>query len=63
MEDEDDTNKEAGGYARNFLEVVLRQLREERFGRRRMITKTMGMSRDDKHKEEVMTRSMFETLC
>ncbi len=30
-EDDDDTNAEAGGYARDFLEVVLRRLWEGRF--------------------------------
>jgi hypothetical protein len=62
-EDDDDTDVEAGGYAHNFLEVVLRQLWEERFGRRRTTTKTTGTSRDDVHEEDVVTRSMFETLC
>ena len=28
-----------------------------------MTTKTTEMSRDDEHKEDVVTRSMFETLC
>ena len=28
-----------------------------------MTTKTTEMSRDDEHEEDVMTRSMFETLC
>jgi hypothetical protein len=62
-EDDDDTDVEAGGYAHDFLEVVLRQLWEEHFGRRRTTTKTTGTSRDDEHEEDVMTRSMFETLC
>ena len=62
-EDDDGADTEAGGYACNFLEVVLRRLWQGRFGMRRTTTKTMEMSRDDKHKEEVMTRSMFEMLC
>jgi hypothetical protein len=62
-EDDHDTDVEAGGYVHNFLEVVLRQLWEERFGRRRTTTKTTGTSRDDVHEEDVVTRSMFETLC
>ena len=62
-EDDDDTDVEAGGYARNFLEVVLRRLWEGRFGRRRMTTKRTETSRDDEHEEYVMTRSMFERLC
>ena len=62
-EDDDDTNVEAGGYAHDFLEVVLRRLWEERFGRRRTTTKMTGTSRDDEHEEDVVTRSMFETLC
>jgi hypothetical protein len=62
-EDDDDTEVEAGGYAHDFLEVVLRRLWEDRFGRRRMTTKTTGTSRDDEHEEDVVTRSMFKTLC
>jgi hypothetical protein len=37
-EDDDNTKLEAGGYARDFLEVVLRRLWEGRFGRRRTTT-------------------------
>jgi hypothetical protein len=62
-EDDDDTDVEAGGYACNFLEVVFRRLWERRFGRRRMTMKTMETSRDDEHEEDVVMRSMFETLC
>ena len=62
-EDDDDTDAEAGGYVCNFLEVVLRRLWEGCFGMRRMTTKMTEMSRDDKHEEDVVTRSMFETLC
>jgi hypothetical protein len=62
-EDDDDTNAEAGGYARDFLEVILRVLWEGRFGKRRTTTKTTETSRDNEHKEDVMTRLMFETLC
>jgi len=62
-EDDDDTDTEAGGYARNFLEVFLRQLWEGLFGRRRTTTKTTETSRDDEHEEDVVTLSMFETLC
>ena len=62
-EDDDDTGAEAGGYARDFLEVVLRQHWEGRFGRRRTTTKMTEMSRDDEHKEDVVTRSIFEMLC
>ena len=62
-EDDDDTEVEAGGYAHDFLEVVLRRLWEDRFGRRRTTTKTTGTSRDDEHEEDVVTRSMFKTLC
>jgi hypothetical protein len=61
-EDDNKTDMEAGGYAHDFLEVVLRRLWEGRFGRRRMTTKTTETSRDDEHEEDV-TRSMFETLC
>ncbi len=61
-EDDDDTDAEAGGFARDFLEVVLRRLWEGRFGRRRTTTKT-ETSRDDEHEEDVVTRLMFETLC
>jgi hypothetical protein len=60
-EDDDDTNAEAGGYACDFLEVVLRRLWEGRFGRRRTTTKTSETSRDNEHGE--VTRSMFEALC
>ena len=63
MEDDDGTDTEVGGYACDFLEVVLHRLWEGRFGMRRTTTKTTEMSRDDEHKEDVMTRSMFETLC
>ncbi len=62
-EDDDDTDVEAGGCMRDFLEVVLRRLWEGRFRRRRTTTKTTKMSRDDEHEEDIMTRSMFETLC
>jgi hypothetical protein len=63
MEDDDNTDVEAGGYACDFSEVVLRRLWEGRYGRRRTTTKTTEASRDDKHEEDVVTRSMFETLC
>ena len=62
-EDDDDTNVEAGGSARDFLEVVLRRLWEGRFGRRRTTTKTTETSRDDKHEGDVAMLSMSETLC
>jgi hypothetical protein len=62
-EDDDDTDAETGGYARDFLEVILRQLWEGRFGKRRTTTKTTETSRDNEHEEDVMTRSMFKTLC
>ncbi len=48
-EDDDDTDAEAGGYARDFLEVILRRLWEGRYGRRRTRTKTTETSRDDEH--------------
>ena len=57
-EDDDDTDAEAGGYACDFLEVVLRQLWEGRFGRRRTTTKTTETSRDDKHKDDVVSWSI-----
>ena len=62
-EDDDDTDAEAGGYARDFLEVILHRLWEGHFGKRRTTTKTTETSRDNEHKEDVMMRSMFETLC
>ena len=62
-EDDDETDAEAGGYACNFLEVILCQLWEGRFGKRRTTAKTTETSRDDEHEEDVMTRSLFETLC
>ena len=62
-EDDGDTDAEAGGYARDFLEVILRRLWEGRLGMRRTTTKTTETSRDKEHKEDVMTWSMFETLC
>jgi len=62
-EDNDDTDAEAGGYERNFLEVVLLRLWEGRFGRMRTAMKMTETSRVNKHKEDVMTRSMFEMLC
>ena len=62
-EDDDDTDIEAGGYSRDFLEVVLRRLWEGHFGRRRTTKKTTETSRDDEHEEDAVTRSMFETLC
>jgi hypothetical protein len=51
-EDEEDTDAEAGGT----------RARAGRFGERRTTTKT-ETSRDDEHKEDVATRSKFETLC
>ena len=62
-EDDDNADMEAGEYACNFLEVVLRRLWEGRFGRRRMMTKTTEMSIDNKHEEDVMTRLMSEMFC
>ena len=62
-EDEDDTDTEAVGYASDFLEVILRQLWEGRFGKRRTTTKTTEMSGDNNHDEDIITRLMFETLC
>jgi hypothetical protein len=62
-EDDDDTDADAGGYARDFLEVILSRLWEGRFGKRRSSTKTTETSRDNEHEEDAMTRSMFETLC
>ena len=62
-EDDNDTNVEAGGYACDFLEVILHWLWEGRFRKRRTTTKTTEMNRDNEHEEDVMTRSMFETLC
>jgi hypothetical protein len=62
-EDDEDTDAEAGGYAHDFLEVVLHRLWERCSGRRRTTTKTTETSRDDVHKEDVVTRSMFEMLC
>ena len=43
-EDDDDADMEAGEYARDILEVVLRQLWEGRFGRRTTMTKTTETS-------------------
>jgi hypothetical protein len=62
-EDDDHTDTEAGGYACDFLEVILCQLWEGRFGKRRTTTKTMEMSRDNEHEEDVMTWSLFKMLC
>ena len=62
-EDDDDTDVETGGYARDFLEVVLRRLWEGRFGRRKTKMKMTETSRDNKHKEDVVMRSMFKMLC
>ena len=63
MEDDDNTNAEAGGYAHDFLEVVLHQLWEGHFVRRRRTTKKTETSRDDEHKEDVVMRLMFGMLC
>jgi hypothetical protein len=57
-EDDDETDAEAGGCSRDFLEVVLRQHWEGRFGRRRTTTKTTETSRDDEHEDDVVTRSI-----
>jgi hypothetical protein len=62
-EDDDNTDAEAGVYARDFLEVILCRLWEGCFGRRRTTTKTTETSRDNEHEEDIVTRSMFETLC
>ena len=62
-EDDDDTNAEVGGYPCDFLEVILRRLWEGRFRKRRTTTKTTETNRDNEHEEDIMTRSMFETLC
>ena len=65
MEDDDNADVEAGEYACNFLEGVLRQLWEGSFRRRRRrtTTKMTETSSDDKHKEDIMKRSMSKTLC
>ena len=63
MEDDDDTDVEAGEYTLDFLEVVLRQLWEGRFGRRRTTMKTTERSRGDEHEEDVVMRLLFEALC
>jgi hypothetical protein len=55
-EDDDNTDVEAGGYARDFSEVVLRRLWEGRFGRRRTTTKTTETIRDGEHEEDVVMR-------
>ena len=62
-EDEDNTDMEVGGYAHDFLEVILLQLWEGCFGRRRTTMKTMETRRDDEHEKDVVMRSMFVTLC
>ncbi len=64
-EDDVDTNAEAGGCACDFLEleVVCRRLLEGRFGRRRTTMKTTETSKDNEHKEDVMTRPMSKMLC
>jgi hypothetical protein len=62
-ESDDGADAEAGEYARDFLEVVLHQLWEERFGRRRTTTKTTETSSDDEHEEDIVTWSMSKTLC
>ena len=53
-EDDGNTNVEAGGKARDFLEVVLHRLWEGCSGRRRTTMKTTEMSRDDEHEEYVV---------
>jgi hypothetical protein len=63
MEYDDDIDAKTGGVRAPFLggrppPTLGRAFREER-----MTTKTTEMSRDDEHKEDVMTRSMFEMLC
>ena len=63
MEDDDDTDVEVGGYACNFLEVVLRRLWEGSFGSRRTAMKMTETSRDNEHEEDIVMRSMFEMLC
>ena len=62
-EEDNDVNAEAREYARDYLEIALSQLWEGLFGRRTTTAKTMETSRDDKHEEYVVPRSMFETLC
>ena len=55
MEEDNDTNAEAGEYVHNFLEVALGQLWEGCFGRRMTTTKMMETSRDHEHKEDVIS--------
>jgi hypothetical protein len=62
-DDDEDADAEAREYARDFLEVALRRLREGRFGTATKTTKTKETSKVDEHDEDVVTRSMFETLC
>ena len=62
-EDDDNADVEAGEYARNFLEVVLRQLWKGHFRRKRTTMKTTETRSDDEHEEDVVTWSMFEMLC
>ena len=61
-EDVDDADTEAGENVRDFLEVVLCQLWEGRFGRRRTTTKTTETSSDNEHQEDFVTRSMSPSL-
>ena len=56
-EDDDNTDVEAGGYAHDFLEVVLCRLWEGHFGRRRTTKKTTETSRDDEQEEDIVTQS------
>ncbi len=48
-EDDINADAEAGEYAHNYLEVILRQLWEGRFGRRTTMTKTTETSSDNEH--------------
>ena len=63
MEDDDNTDVEAGEYARIFLEVVLRQLWKGHFRRKRTTMKTTETRSDDEHEEDVMMRSISKTLA
>ena len=62
--DDDGADGVVGEYTHDFLEVALSQLWEGCFGMRTtMMAKTTKTSRDDEHEEDVVPRSMFETLC
>ena len=61
--EEQEGNDGSGMATEDDKDAALSQFWEGIFGRRATTAKTIKMSRDNEHKEDVMPRLMFESLC